>query len=88
MAEVFSTFLGTNQINLDIHGFDPAGPPGSNWLIGPAPERPLTNPCQYSATVQPSDVMAPIPVTTMRRPRAPLASVIREDSSVAKPGLT
>ena len=29
MAEVFSTFLGTNQINLDIHGFDPAGPPGN-----------------------------------------------------------
>jgi hypothetical protein len=29
MAEVFSTFLGTNQIGLDIHGFDPAGPPGN-----------------------------------------------------------
>jgi hypothetical protein len=29
MAEVFSTFLGTNQINLDVHGFDPAGPPGN-----------------------------------------------------------
>jgi hypothetical protein len=29
MAEVFSTFRGTNQINLDIHGFDPAGPPGN-----------------------------------------------------------
>jgi hypothetical protein len=29
MAEVFSTFLGTNRINLDIHGFDPAGPPGN-----------------------------------------------------------
>jgi hypothetical protein len=29
MAEVFSTFLGTNQINLNIHGFDPAGPPGN-----------------------------------------------------------
>ena len=29
MAEVFSTFLGTNQIDLDIHGFDPAGPPGN-----------------------------------------------------------
>jgi VCPO second helical-bundle domain len=29
MAEVFSTFLGTNQISLDIHGFDPAGPPGN-----------------------------------------------------------
>ena len=25
MAEVFSTFLGTNQINLDVHGFDAAG---------------------------------------------------------------
>jgi len=29
MAEVFSTFLGTNEIGLDIHGFDPAGPPGN-----------------------------------------------------------
>src|SRR4030095_10183882 len=29
VAEVFTTFLGTNQINLDIHGFDPAGPPGN-----------------------------------------------------------
>ena len=29
MAEVFSTFLGTNQIELDIHGFDPAGPAGN-----------------------------------------------------------
>jgi hypothetical protein len=29
MAEVFSTFLGTNQIDLDIQGFDPAGPPGN-----------------------------------------------------------
>jgi hypothetical protein len=29
MAEVFSTFLGTNQIGLDIHGFDPAGPAGN-----------------------------------------------------------
>jgi hypothetical protein len=29
VAEVFSAFLGTNQINLDIHGFDPAGPPGN-----------------------------------------------------------
>jgi hypothetical protein len=29
MAEVFATFLGTNQIDLDIHGFDPAGPPGN-----------------------------------------------------------
>lgn len=29
LAEVFSTFLGTNQIDLDIHGFDPAGPPGN-----------------------------------------------------------
>ena len=25
----FRTFLGTNQIDLDIHGFDPAGPPGN-----------------------------------------------------------
>jgi len=29
MAEVFSAFLGTNQIDLDIHGFDPAGPAGN-----------------------------------------------------------
>ena len=29
MAEVFSTFLGTNHIDLDIHGFDPAGPAGN-----------------------------------------------------------
>jgi hypothetical protein len=29
MAEVFSTFLGTNKIDLDIHGFDPAGPAGN-----------------------------------------------------------
>jgi hypothetical protein len=29
LAEVFTTVLGTNQINLDIHGFDPAGPPGN-----------------------------------------------------------
>jgi hypothetical protein len=29
VAEVLITFLGTNQINLDIHGFDPAGPPGN-----------------------------------------------------------
>ena len=29
MAEVFSTFLGTNQIDLDVHGFDAAGPPGN-----------------------------------------------------------
>jgi hypothetical protein len=29
MAEVFSTFLGTNQIDLDVHGFDPAGPAGN-----------------------------------------------------------
>ncbi len=29
MAEVFSTFLDTNQIGLDIHGFDAAGPGGN-----------------------------------------------------------
>jgi hypothetical protein len=29
MAEVFSTFLGTNQIGLAVHGFDPAGPAGN-----------------------------------------------------------
>jgi hypothetical protein len=29
MAEVFSDFLGTNRIDLDIHGFDPAGPAGN-----------------------------------------------------------
>jgi VCPO second helical-bundle domain len=29
VAEVLTTVLGTNQINIDIHGFDPAGPPGN-----------------------------------------------------------
>src|SRR6266542_3102985 len=29
MAEVFMSFLGTNQIDLDIHGFDPTGPAGN-----------------------------------------------------------
>ena len=29
MAEVFSSVLGGNQINLDIHGFDPAGAAGN-----------------------------------------------------------
>jgi hypothetical protein len=29
MTDLFSTFLGTNQIELDVHGFDPAGPPGN-----------------------------------------------------------
>jgi hypothetical protein len=29
MAEVFSEFLGTDNIDLDIHGFDAAGPPGN-----------------------------------------------------------
>jgi VCPO second helical-bundle domain len=29
MAEVFSTFLGTNQIGLDLHGFDSSGPAGN-----------------------------------------------------------
>jgi hypothetical protein len=29
MAEVFSAVLGTNRIDLDIHGFDPAGPTGN-----------------------------------------------------------
>jgi len=29
MAEVFRTFLGTNDIDLDIHGFDPAGAAGN-----------------------------------------------------------
>ncbi len=29
MAEVFGAFLGTNQIDLDIHGFDPTGPVGN-----------------------------------------------------------
>jgi vanadium-dependent haloperoxidase-like protein len=29
MAGVFSNFLGTDAINLDIHGFDPTGPPGN-----------------------------------------------------------
>ena len=29
MADVFSAFLGTNRINLDIHGFDPNGAAGN-----------------------------------------------------------
>jgi hypothetical protein len=29
MAEVFSSFLRTNQINVDIHGFDATGPAGN-----------------------------------------------------------
>jgi hypothetical protein len=29
MAEVFRTFLDTNNIDIDLHGFDPAGPPGN-----------------------------------------------------------
>jgi hypothetical protein len=29
MAQVFATFLGTGQIGLDIHGFDPAAPAGN-----------------------------------------------------------
>jgi hypothetical protein len=29
MAEVFSTFLGTNQIEVDLHGFDGTGPAGN-----------------------------------------------------------
>ena len=29
MAEVFSNFLGTQRFNLDIHGFDAAGPAGN-----------------------------------------------------------
>jgi hypothetical protein len=29
MAEVFNTFLDTNQIDVYIHGFDPGGPPGN-----------------------------------------------------------
>ena len=29
MAEVFRTFLGTNQIELGVHGFDAAGPAGN-----------------------------------------------------------
>jgi hypothetical protein len=29
MAEVFSSFLGTNRLNLDIHGFDATGPAGN-----------------------------------------------------------
>ena len=29
MAEVFRAVLGTNRIDIDIHGFDPAGPPNN-----------------------------------------------------------
>jgi hypothetical protein len=33
MAEVFSTFLGTNHVDVYIHGFDAAGPPGNLDLV-------------------------------------------------------
>jgi hypothetical protein len=33
IAEVFRTFLGTNQIDLDVHGFDPAGPAGNLYAV-------------------------------------------------------
>ncbi len=29
MADVFTAFLGSSQINLDVHGFDPNGPAGN-----------------------------------------------------------
>jgi hypothetical protein len=29
MAEVFASFLGTQRIDLDLHGFDPNGPAGN-----------------------------------------------------------
>jgi hypothetical protein len=29
MTEVFRSFLGTNEIGIDVHGFDPNGPPGN-----------------------------------------------------------
>ena len=29
MAEVLTSFLGTNRINIDLHGFDPAGAAGN-----------------------------------------------------------
>ncbi|HKD53229.1 MAG TPA: vanadium-dependent haloperoxidase [Steroidobacteraceae bacterium] len=29
VAEILSRWLGTNNINIDVHGFDPAGPPGN-----------------------------------------------------------
>jgi len=29
MTDVFSAFLATSQINLDVHGFDPSGPAGN-----------------------------------------------------------
>ena len=39
----------------------------SNFVIGPAPDRPAFNPSQYSERVLPSGVMAPMPVMTTRR---------------------
>jgi hypothetical protein len=29
MSQVFASFLGSTDINLDIHGFDPNGPAGN-----------------------------------------------------------
>ena len=34
MVEVFSNFLGTQRFNLDIHGFDAAGPAGNLNAVG------------------------------------------------------
>ena len=39
---------------------------GSASVIGPIPERPAVSPSQKAATVSPSGVTAPMPVTTTR----------------------
>ena len=36
----------------------------SNWVTGPTPDLPATNPSHVSFTVKPRGVMAPMPVTT------------------------
>ena len=43
MAAVFTAFLGSNQINLDVHGFDPTGPTGKPETRYNTSTRPTTS---------------------------------------------